>query len=112
MFSFRKLRPLTWLNPCVNVSVGGTFVPAIGITFQEISQFTSIGNTIRHGLCMHVYINILYKARQSTNYVRFNILKETREHIAATIDPTKKHTFSMYFALNGSASLNERMHLR
>ena len=37
---------LTWLNPTVNVSVGGNFVPAIAITSREMGTFTSLKNTV------------------------------------------------------------------
>lgn len=41
-----KLQVLTWINPTVNVSVGGNFEPAIAIPSREISTFTSLKSAV------------------------------------------------------------------
>ena len=38
------LQPLTWINPCVNVSTAQDFVQAVAIKISEMVQFTNIGN--------------------------------------------------------------------
>ena len=40
------LQPLTWINPCVNVSTAHDFVQAVAIKISEMAQFTNIGNIV------------------------------------------------------------------
>ena len=40
------LQPLTWINPCVNVSTAQDFVQAVAIKISEMVQFTNIGNIV------------------------------------------------------------------
>lgn len=66
---------LTWINPTVNVSVGGKFEPAIAIPSREIATFTSLKNL------------------------------EITEEIQKVVDPQKSKTSSLLFAVDGSATL-------
>lgn len=43
---FLRIQPLTWINPCVNVSTAQDFVQAIAIKISEMAQFTNIGNIV------------------------------------------------------------------
>lgn len=68
---------LTWLNPTVNVSVGGNFVPAIAITSREMGTFTSLKNT------------------------------EIREEIQKVTDPQRTKTSTSLFAIDGTATVQD-----
>ena len=69
--------PLTWINPCINVSTAQDFVQAVAIKIGEMAQFTNIGNI------------------------------EAKEHIANVLCKQKNVSETVAFAVNETANITD-----